>query len=389
MAIAAVGMLALPGRPANAAPERPTDDDLVLAVVAPDQSRADADLRAAKDDLARNPKDIRLAVNVARLAIEEGRASSDPRRYGQAEAALAPWWTESDPPEEVHVLRAVIRQALHDFSGALADLDATLDQSPQNGQARLSRAFVRMVVGDLAGAAEDCRALPPTVGLLPAAACRARVDTLTGAALPAYARLARAIALDGGAGETTRRFAVLVLADIAAGLGRDGEVDRLLAEAAQLGRPDVPLLVAMADHYLDTGRAFDGLVLLDGMGDADVLMLRRAIAAKRVGDPRLPEWAAVLNERFAAARAAGNSLHLREEARFRLEVEERAETAVALAAENWRSQKEPADARLLLQAAVAAGNPDAATDVVRFVSDVGLVDARITPLLRRIEELGR
>jgi tetratricopeptide (TPR) repeat protein len=383
---ALAGMLGLLGPAAAAAPERPADDALVLAVVAPGRADAAAEMRVALAALAREPGDLALALDVARRAIAEGRASADPRRYGQAQAALAPWWSDPEPPEKAHVLRAVIRQALHDFQGALADLDATLARSPGNGQARLSRAFVRMVVGDLAGAAEDCRAIPRQVGILPAASCRARADALAGEAERGYLGLARALDLDDGAEPAIRRFALLVLADIAAGRGRLEEAGQWLAEAAKIGPADVPLLVAIADHDLETGRAAEVLPLLDGRGDADVLLLRRAIAARRIGDPRLAEWSAILNERFAAASAAGATLHLREEARFRLEVEGDAGAALPLALENWRTQKEPADARLVLQAAHAAGEPETAGDVLRFIRDAGWNDARLAPLVQQIEE---
>jgi hypothetical protein len=384
--IALASVAALPAYPAAAAPQRPTDDSLVLAVVSPSRSEGISDLRRAKAELARDPKDARLAVQVARLAIEQGRASSDPRLYGQAQAALASWWDDTDPPEELRVLRAVIRQALHDFSGALSDLDAILERSPGNTQARLTRAFVRLVLGDFAAAEEDCRAIRGDAGVLPAAACRARVAALTGDAPRGYAGLARALDFDDGSGKAMRRFSLSLLADMAAGLGRNDDADKLFADAAAIGAPDVPLLAAIADHLLDKGGAADVLALLDGKGDADALVLRRAIAAKRVGHARLAEWSAILNERFAAERTAGATLHLREEARFRLEVEGDAATALRLAVENWRTQKEPADARLVLEAAGAAGDPAAADDVVRFIRDSGLTDARMTPLLQRLAE---
>jgi hypothetical protein len=145
----------------------------------------------------------------------------------------------------------------------------------------------------------------------------------------------------------------------------------------------------MADHLLAQDRAGDVLALLDGKGEADALLLRRAIAAKRIGDPRLGQWSATLNERFAAAKRAGVRLHLREEARFRLEVERAAAAALPLAVENWSAQKEIADAALLLECAAAAGKPDAARDVLRFVERTGLSDRRIAPLLARLEEAAR
>ena len=371
---------------ALAEPVRPSDDATVLLTVPAGQSRVISELRQAQDELAGRRDNLTAALRVARLAIEQGRTWSDPRRYGEAQAALSPWWSEPAPPDEARVLRAVIKQALHDFPASLADLDAVLEGSPGNAQARLTRAFVRLVVGNIAGAREDCRKLPRAIGLLPATACRARVAALSGSGAEAYQYLARFLSADSAHPPTVQRFALAILADIAEGIGRNDDAERHFLAAAAIGQPDVPLLAAMADYLLDRNRAGDVLTFLDGKGDADVFVLRRAIAAKRTNDPRLGEWLATLNERFAAAKRAGNRAHLREEARFRLEVEGDAAAALPLAAENWLTQKEIADARLLLACAMAAGRPDAATDVLRFAQSAGLADQRIMPLLTRLRE---
>ena len=63
--------------------------------------------------------------------------------------------------------------------------------------------------------------------------------------------------------------------------------------------------------------------------------------------------------RFDAARRSGDSVHRREEARFRLLALKDAAGAVALARENWKVQREPADLRILVQAARAANDPAA------------------------------
>jgi len=89
---------------------------------------------------------------------------------------------------------------------------------------------------------------------------------------------------------------------------------------------------------------------------------------------------------FAAAKAGGVQLHLREEARFELEVRGDAVTALGLALANWKIQKEPSDARLVLQTALAAGDLAAAADVLAFIAKTGLADARIKPLQDKIAE---
>ncbi|MGH8482260.1 MAG: hypothetical protein ACRES8_07360, partial [Nevskiaceae bacterium] len=67
-----------------------------------------------------------------------------------------------------------------------------------------------------------------------------------------------------------------------------------------------------------------------------------------------------------------------------LEVLGDAPRALLLARRNWLTQREPADARLLLAAAIAAGRPQAAEPVRTFVRDSGLEDARLERLMRRL-----
>ena len=71
-----------------------------------------------------------------------------------------------------------------------------------------------------------------------------------------------------------------------------------------------------------------------------------------------------LRERFAASRARGDVVHRREEARYTLQLADDRQEALRLASENWAVQKEPADLRILAEAAAATGDK-AAQDAVR------------------------
>lgn len=370
---------------ASASPYRPSDDATVLVTVPHAAVSVQAAFRKSQIALAANPNDLALALEVARVAIRDGRASADPRRYGQAQAALAPWWSIADAPMNVRVLRAVIRQSLHDFAGAEADLDAILGRDPRNGQARLTRAFVRQTVGALADAKDDCRRLPPSVGATAAAVCWLRVEALTGSAGTALERLDQIIKINREAEPVVLSWAQSVGADMAAMLGQTEAADHYFSEATKDGG-DIPTLVAYADHLLDTDRPAEVLTLLADRSEADIVYLRLAIAGKRLNDPRTPHWTALLADRFAAARAGGVQLHLREEARFELEVRGNAATALGLALANWKIQKEPSDARLVLLTALAANDPAAAADVLAFIEKTGLADTRIKPLQDKIAE---
>jgi thioredoxin-like negative regulator of GroEL len=62
-----------------------------------------------------------------------------------------------------------------------------------------------------------------------------------------------------------------------------------------------------------------------------------------------------------------------------------AETALGLAQANWSVQKEPRDARLLLESVIAANKPDAAQPVLEFLEKNRLEDSRLRSLTANIK----
>lgn len=365
----------------HAAPFTPASDGEVVQRL---PARADAAARRERAALARAPDQWPLAVRVARAAIERARREGDPRELGAAQAALAPWWNQREAPAPVRLLRATIRQSQHDFEGALADLDElSLDARlpPEiQAQAGLTRTAVLQVTGRWGQAQAACRALQaPHLAVLgaalrvPAAACEAELRSLTGQPRDAAVQL-EALARSAGGD----RWLALVRAELAQRLGDHRAAGALFA-AATAQADDIYALAAHADWLLDRGQPREALTLLArGAADADALLLRRAIALRRVGDPQASAAASELQARFAAARLRGESLHAREEARWALDVQDDPGAALALARENWRRQKEPADAVLLWRAAHAAGQAAVAAEALRhWAADPARIDVRL------------
>ncbi|MGQ3092656.1 MAG: hypothetical protein ACT6RP_04335, partial [Roseateles sp.] len=142
---------------------------------------------------------------------------------------------------------------------------------------------------------------------------------------------------------------------------------------------------ALADWLLARNRATEALALVEGSPDAeaDTLLLRRVIALRQLGrDAAAPT--ALLRERLAAAERREPAKHAREQARFALDVEQQPREALRLAELNWATQREPADALLLVRAAIAAGKPGDATrqNLARVLRDMGWQDARLVALDR-------
>ena len=79
-------------------------------------------------------------------------------------------------------------------------------------------------------------------------------------------------------------------------------------------------------------------------------------------------------------------MHLREEARFTLHLLDQPGEALELARRNWATQREPADARVLLEAALAASKPAAAQPVLEWLERTGLEHVGIEALVDRLAE---
>ena len=149
------------------------------------------------------------------------------------------------------------------------------------------------------------------------------------------------------------------------------------------------LLAAYADFLLDRGRPGEVAALLKDWTRSDALLLRLALAEKALNAPGLSEHIQALQARFDAAALRGGALHQQEEARFHLYLLGQPSRALALARANWALQREPRDARILLEAALAANDPAAALPALDWLSRSNYEDPHLRRLAARLESIGR
>ena len=158
--------------------------------------------------------------------------------------------------------------------------------------------------------------------------------------------------LDG----SLRSYSLGLLGEIAA-LQGDRDLARAHLAAALAEEPEaLRIRMMLADLLLAGGGDDAALDLLERAPDVDGVLLRRAIAAERLGRVALFDAARTeLSRRFRQNLDLGLTAHAREEARFYLEVERDPPLALARARLNWDLQHEIEDAQLLIDAAMAAG----------------------------------
>jgi Tfp pilus assembly protein PilF len=173
-------------------------------------------------------------------------------------------------------------------------------------------------------------------------------------------------------------WALTLLGEMAVRRGDATLAEKRFRQALTLAPDDSYLLGAYADLLLDQGRHAEVQVLLHDRLRIDGLLLRHAIAAQATSAKAMA--IAELQARFAAAARRGDAIHQREQARFELQLRHDARTALDLALANWQVQKEPADLRVLLEAALAAHDPAAARPALAWRRQHGLEDRKIATL---------
>lgn len=363
--------------PVDAAPRKPSADGEVIERLpgrANDgTTRELAELRRAQGAAGQNPQ---LAAQLAERYFDLALARGDPRYVGYAEAVVARF---ADPlPAPLRLVRGLSRQYRHDFAGALDDFAAALELDPDFAVAHAWRGAIFLVQADYVAAQKECEALRRLDRAVLFGACTGLVQAYGGKLDAAYQTLQAALAKAGDPGN--RLWLLTHLGEVAEWRGKPDLAEKHYREALALGRDDVYLLAAWGDFLLDAGRPQDVLKQLAGWESSDNLLLRLAEAEAAVKGANAARLAQMLDDRFAAARQRGDTTHQAEEARYQLRLRGNAKEALRLAAENYRVQREPRDARILLEAAIAAGDGAAAQAVRDWLASSGFEDARLRDL---------
>lgn len=308
----------------------------------------------------------------------QARSQGDPRYLGYAQA-LFERWPESRMTDRLKILRATLNQSLHRFGPAREELTDILNESTSNRQqvtqARLTLANLELVQGHYESAHSHCQQLANDFPGLIAASCLAQVEARTGHAETAYQSLHAQTRQSSASDATSQIWALGTLADIAAQLGRP-EAEQHWRQVLALAPDDLYTRTQLADWLLERDENKAVIKLTDAYEQVDSLAVIRAIAMKRHKHTDAGRLSAMLEERFTEARWRGTLLHQRDLARYALDIEGDAETALTHALANWQDQREPLDTRLLLRAAQSAGNDPVAADVRAWLDKHDQRDAR-------------
>jgi hypothetical protein len=372
---------------ARAAPYTPKSNDEVLERLPFRASAAEGrELRQLRRALAEQPQNLERALALARRYFDLAGAEGDPRYVGYGEAAIRPWSKNAEPPVEILVMRALLHQYRHEFDSALADLARAAERDPRNVEVWSWRSAILLVQADYAGARAACDRLAAAASALLATACTTAIDGLTGKSAQAYADLSRALARRPNASPDMKLWIQTRLAEMALREGKDDLAERHFKVGLALGVTDGFILAAYADFLLDHGRPAEVARMLRDWERSDILLLRLALAEQAAKLPSAPAHIAMLKQRFDASTLRGDKLHQQEDARFHLYLQGDAPGALRLAEENYRLQREPRDARILLEAAMAAKQYRAAQPALDWLRASGYEEPRYAKLAQQAKD---
>lgn len=373
--------LALSTGALQAAPRTPAADSDVLEQLPmrPGDSTA-RELGALRAALAANPDDTDAATALAQSYFDLAMARGDPRYVGYAEAVLGPF--ERSMTAELLLVRGQLRQYRHQFEGALDDFAAALRLDAGLAQAHAWRGAIFLVQARYPEVQQTCTALQNLSRGALAGACMGLLHAYSGKLQAAQASLQQA--LQASPYPTSRLWLLTRLGEVASWRGQGAQAEAYFKAAMALGLDDGYLLAAWSDFLLDAGRPAEVVKLLADWEASDGLLLRLAEAETLLKSPAAVKHTQAIADRFAAAGLRGDVTHRAEEARFELRLRGQPTVALALAQANYQVQREPRDARILLEAALAARQPASAQAALDWLLSSGFEDERLRSLAQTL-----
>ncbi|MEO8809739.1 MAG: hypothetical protein ABI386_05800 [Rhodanobacter sp.] len=365
-------------------PYLPASADVVLQQVPSSSDPRVRQFDQLRADVHRHPTDMSLTLKLADAYIGYGRSTGDARYLGRAQAVIDPWMQQKRVPVPILLTHATILQSRHFFAESRTELKSILARDPGNVQAWLTLATVAMVQGDYPAANDSCVHLANVGGDFYGQLCTAQLRALTGHARQAWVLLSLIEDPGPKAPVAVKAYVQGLLADTAKQLGNNEQAEVHFKAALQLTPGDNFLLADYGDFLLDQGRPRDVVALLKDYTQSDTSFLRLVFAEAALGSPHTQRDIDDMQARFAAMDRRGSHVYRREEAGFELYLRHDPAGALKLAEQNWTVQRAPKDMRVFLEAALAAGQPQAAQPVLDLLADSHLEDPPVNQLVVKI-----
>ena len=377
---------------------RPSDVAVVLSSSVHAASGRQNSLRALDKAWRAQPQNLPAALAYARAVFTLGLTEGDLRWYGSAKASLTPWWTAADLPAEAYFLRGLVKQGFHDFQEGLQDINRAIALEPARAEFWSWRFALHLLLADMTAAQKDIDEIGRLFGSEEAQVYRAVLLYRTGQPLPAVALLSQAIRSVNHQDASSQDWLGFHLGEAHRVAGQPAKALAVWGQRLKASPQSHLIRLSLADLLNQQGQyrqakntatatvtAANGNAPNSTASMTDALLMQAVLASRGLKDPDESRLAKQLEARLQSQALRQEALIERPKLIYQIAYGRDVKAGLALSIDNWQLQKEPPDALLFVQAALALGQARDAEPVVSWAEKTGYTDPQLTPLLAQLK----
>ncbi len=375
---------------------RPSEAAVVLSASVHAASGRQNSLRALDKAWRAQPQNLPSALAYARAVFTLGLTEGDLRWYGSAKASLTPWWTAADLPADAYFLRGLVKQGFHDFQEGLQDINRAIALEPARAEFWSWRFALHLLLADMSAAQKDIEEIGRLFGEEEAKVYRAVFLYRTGQPLPAVDKLSQAIRSVNYQDASSQDWLGFHLGEAHRVAGQPAKALAVWGQRLKASPQSHLIRLSLADLLNQQGQYRQALTIAmaaTGSGNVqnstasmtDALLMQAVLASRGMKDPDESRLASQLEARLQSQALRQEALIERPKLIYQIAYGRDVKAGLALSVDNWQLQKEPPDALLFVQAALALGQARAAEPVVSWAEKTGYTDPQLTPLLAQLK----
>ena len=374
----------------------PSPNAVVLSASVHAASGRPQSLRGLDKAWRSQPQHLPSALAYARAVFTLGLTEGDLRWYGTAKAALTPWWTAADLPAEAYFLRGLVKQGFHGFQDGLQDIQRAIALEPARPEFWSWRFALHLLLADMSAAHQDVAEMERLFGPEEAQVYRAVLLYRTGQPSPAVNLLTQAMASPQAQDASSQDWLGFHLGEAHRVAGQPARALAVWGQRLQASPQSHLIRLSLADLLNQQGqyRQAKTVAMADTpSGDApnktanltDALLMQAVLASRGLKDPDEGRLASQLQARLQTQALRQEALIERPKLIYQIAYGRDLKAGLALSVDNWQLQKEPPDALLFVQAALALGQARAAEPVVNWADKTGYTEPQLSAMLAQLK----
>lgn len=373
---------------------KPADAQVVLPASVHSGSGRQAPWRALDTAWRAQPQDLSKSLAYARAVFTLGLNEGDLRWYGSAKAALSPWWNAQNLSAEAYFLRGLVKQGFHEFHDGLQDIERAIALEPGRAELWSWRFALHLLLADMPAAQQDSDEIARRFGEAEALAYRAVLRYRTGQPLAAVELLSRAIRLGNFQDDASQDWLSFHLGEAHRVAGQPARAAEVWARRLKLSPQSHLIRLSLVELLNQQGQfsqaktmatAHNAQALGGTAVMTDALLMQALLASRGLKDADESRLAQQFEARQQSQVQRQESLIERPTLIYQIAYGRDLKAGLALSIQNWQLQKEPPDALLFAQAALALGQARAAEPVLVWAEKTGYTDPQLTPLLAQLK----